>query len=524
MADTPNAIAQLGQFWATRNSRQKAFLAGGAIASGLLVAVFVWLIGTPDYKPLSSGLDDSDAQALVAKLDQQGIAHQTSADGKTISVPADKLAAARMQMASDQDLHSGRIGFELFDKSSWGQTEFDEKVTYQRALEGELGRSIQTLSNVENARVHLVMPADSVFVDQQQQGKASVILTLRSGSLTKEQAIAITRLVAGAVGQLKPEDVAIIDADSGRSLSGGQDAMDSGGGDSDLTARLISTLEPVAGPGKIRASVSVAYDQGTIDENEEKYDPDVSAVLSDQKTEDQVGGANVPSGVPGTTSNVPSVANTKPPVTPATQHSITENKQFAVNRTVVHTVTPAGRVQRISAAILVDDDLERNVANGAVHFTRHKRSPQEMEQIKNLAETVIGYDAKRGDTISVENISFNSDAADLDVPAPTLLQQTQRTVTDYSPALRPFLLLGVFLLAYFLIIRPVQKRVLSTTPAPAALPGRLMADEYEALPEATAEMHTQRAAQLKKQALETLRQNPLQTTRAVQAWLREENS
>jgi flagellar M-ring protein FliF len=396
-------------------------------------------------------------------------------------------------------------------------------VTYQRALEGELGRSIQTLSNVETARVHLVMAADSVFADQQQQGKASVILTLRSGSLTKEEALAITRLVAGAVGQLKPDDVAIIDADSGRSLSGNQDQIDSGG-DSDLTARLISTLEPVAGPGKIRASVSVAYDQGTVDENEEKYDPDVSAVLSDQKTEDQEQGANIPSGVPGTTSNVPSVASTKPSVTPSTQHSITENKQFAVNRTVVHTVTPAGRVQRISAAILVDDNFERKVENGAVHFIRHKRSPEEMEQIRNLAETVIGYDAKRGDAISVENISFNSETADLDMPAPTLLQQTQKAVTDYSSAIRPLLLLGLFLLAYFLVFRPVQKRVLSAATALPALPGRFMADDAEALPVVTAEMHTLRAAQLKKQALETVRQNPLQTTRAVQGWLREENS
>jgi flagellar M-ring protein FliF len=367
------------------------------------------------------------------------------------------------------------------------------------------------------------MAADSVFADQQQQGKASVILTLRSGSLTKEEALAITRLVAGAVGQLKPDDVAIIDADSGRSLSGNQDQIDSGG-DSDLTARLISTLEPVAGPGKIRASVSVAYDQGTVDENEEKYDPDVSAVLSDQKTEDQEQGANIPSGVPGTTSNVPSVASTKPSVTPSTQHSITENKQFAVNRTVVHTVTPAGRVQRISAAILVDDNFERKVENGAVHFIRHKRSPEEMEQIRNLAETVIGYDAKRGDAISVENISFNSETADLDMPAPTLLQQTQKAVTDYSSAIRPLLLLGLFILAYILVFRPVQKRVLSAATALPALPGRFMADDAEALPVVTAEMHTLRAAQLKKQALETVRQNPLQTTRAVQGWLREENS
>src|SRR5271168_4850298 len=144
-----NAPEQLKQFWATRNGRQKGMLVGGAGASALLLVLFLRLIGTPDYKPLFTGLEPADAQALNAKLDAQAIPHETSADGKTISVAADKLDAARMLTATQGDLHSGRIGFELFDKMSWGQTEFDEKVTYQRALEGELERSIQTLNDVD---------------------------------------------------------------------------------------------------------------------------------------------------------------------------------------------------------------------------------------------------------------------------------------------------------------------------------------------------------------------------------------
>ncbi len=153
MAGFNDITKQAQQFWTSRNKRQKMLLAAGAAASVLLVSLFAGLLGSPDYKPLYAGLEAADVQTLSAQLDAQSIPHQTSADGKTISVPADKLDVARMQTASQGTPHSGRMGFELFDKMSWGQTEFDEKVTYQRALEGELERTIETLSDVKSARV-----------------------------------------------------------------------------------------------------------------------------------------------------------------------------------------------------------------------------------------------------------------------------------------------------------------------------------------------------------------------------------
>lgn len=521
MAGFQDTIAQLKQFWASRNSRQKGTLLFGALAAGLLVALFVRLIGTPDYKQLYTGLDAADAQALAAKLDQQGISHQLSADGKTISVPADKLDAARMQTASDDNLHSGRMGFELFDKNAWGQTEFDQKVTYQRALEGELARSIQTLAGVESARVHIVMPEDSVFIDRQESAKASVILKCGSGRISKDEALAISRLVAGAVNELKPEDVAIVDADTGRSLN--VEDGDGASGSNDLSSRLISTLEPVVGIGKIRASVNVAYDRGTTDESQEKYDPNVSAVLSDQKSEDQAGGSAVTSGVPGAVSNVPSAKQSKPSITPSSQHSTSENAQYGVNRVIVHTVTPAGEVQRITAAILVDDEVVKTVENGKTHYVQRKRSQDELNQIRDLAKAVIGFDEKRGDTVTVENIRFDSDL-DLDNSASTWPAKMQKAVSETSPILRPLALLALFVLAYFFVIRPLQKHALSPSleveVAQPQLPGAAM----ESLPGVTAELSSVRAAQLREQSVEMLRQNPLQTTRAVQAWLREEHS
>jgi flagellar M-ring protein FliF len=530
-----NATDQVKQFWASRNGRQRAFLLGGAAISALLVTLFVHLIGGPDYKPLFTGLEPADAQELSAKLDAQGIAHRASPDGKTLSVPADKIDAARMMTAQDGGPHSGRMGFELFDKMSWGQTEFDEKVTYQRALEGELERSIQTLADVESARVHLVMPTDSVFVDRERGAKASVILKLRRGTISKDEALAIARLVSGAVDELRPEDVSIVDADSARSLGVGHDGMDDGqGSGNDLSARLISTLEPVVGAGKIRASVNVDYDQGSSDESQEKYDPTVSALLSDQKSEDHAGGgAPVPAGVPGTTSNIPTTDSKQQqqkqqaPPAQATQSSTTESAQYGVNRTVVHTVTPAGRVERISAAILVDDELVKSVQKGKTTYTRRKRSAQELNQIRELAEAVIGFDAKRGDTISVQNLPFDADAAEMEIAAPTWTTQVQKTVTDYSGLLRPASLLVLFVLVYLFVLRPVQKSVLTARPAPAGSDHLLPSPQPGAVPVARpAELGagSARAAQLKEETAEMIKQKPVHTARAVQAWLREEPS
>jgi flagellar M-ring protein FliF len=536
MAGTKNFAEQVKQFWASRNGTQRAFLLGGAGATALLLMLFMRLIGTPDFKPLFTDLDPADVQTLSAQLDAQGIEHQTSPDGKTISVPADKVDAARMQTASQGAPHSGRMGFELFDKMSWGQTEFDEKVTYQRALEGELERSIQTLSDVESARVHLVMPTDSVFLDRQRTAKASVILKLKRGTLSKGAVLAISRLVSGAVDDLQPQDVSIVDADSDRALGLGQDPNGEDNAGNDLTARLASTLEPIVGADRIRASVNVDYDQGTTEESQEKYDPSVSAVLSEQKSSDQAGGGaaggtggtGVASGVPGTASNIPT--KQAKPATPAaqtaTQSSITDSAQYGVNRTVTHTVTPAGRVQRISAAILVDDEVIRTVAKGKVSFTRRKRTQDELNKIQELAEAVIGFDAKRGDTISVQNMSFDTDPADGEPAAATWSTTVQKTVSDYSSALRPVSLLLLFVMAYVFLLRPVQKHALAPGSPALEVEPLLTAGGVETLQAPQVEMgvDAMRASQLREQTSQLIRQKPVHTARAVQAWLSEEHS
>jgi flagellar M-ring protein FliF len=529
MAGFKDVADQARHFWLSRTGGQKALLLGGTAGTLLLVAFFTRFLMVPNYKPLFTDMDPADAQKLVAQLDTQNIPHQLSPDGKTVSVPADKLAAARLQSASQGEPHSGRMGFELFDKMSWGQTEFDEKVAYQRAMEGELERTIQTLAEVERARVHLVMPTDSIFLDRQRTGKASVILKLKHNGLSKDAVVAISRLVAGAVDELKPEDVSIIDADSDRSLGLGHDGTSSGEAEeARLTERLINTLEPVVGANKIRASVNVEYDQGTTEKSQEEYDPTVSALLSDQKSEDQVSGGSVPTGVPGTASNIPSAKQAKPAVSQAAQSpmqsSKSETAQYGVDKTIVRTVTPAGRVERVTAAILVDDETVKSVRNGKVSYSRQPRSPEELAKIRELSQAAIGYDANRGDVINVQDMSFNADAADLDLPAPNWATQIQKTVVDYSTILRPVSLLALFLLAYLFMLRPIQKHVLSTNSLTSGMQPALATTNQHSLPMGSGEDDNMRASQLKEKALELVRLKPADTARALRAWVREDQS
>ena len=531
MAPVQGWIDRATRFWASRDLRQKRFLLAGAAATVILVALFARLIGTPDYQTLASGLETADVQKLSSQLDAQNIPHEAGTDGKSISVPAARLDAARMAVASLGAPGSQRAGFELFDKMSWGQTEFDQKVTYQRALEGELERSIETLSEVSSARVHLVMATDSVFVDRKRDAKASVILKLRGNGLSKDAVMAISRLVSGAVDSLQPEDVSIVDADTARSLGLGHNGQADGEGlEVSLSQRLISTLEPVVGFDKIRASVHVEQDQSSSEESQEKYDPTVSAVLTEQKTQEQSGGAQPTTGVPGTTSNIPTGKEKSSATPTTTQTSTTDNATYGVNRTMVRTVTPAGKIQRITAAILVDDAVVKTVQGGKPTYTRHKRTQDELNKIQQLAQAVIGFDSRRGDTISVQDMPFDTAAAEADLAAPNWIEKQGKTISNYSSLLRPVSLLALFLLAYIFVVRPIQKQALAPgqPPAPDAVQPALASSQHkDELPMMEAPQlrsPNQRANQLKEQTIELIKQKPANTTRAVQAWLREEPS
>ncbi len=523
MADLNQIAGKLKDFWTSRSSNQRIFLVAGAVATIGLLGVFTNLMLTPDYKTLVTGLETADSTALTTELAAKKIPFQVSPDGKTISVPADQLDAARLDVAANDSTHSGRMGFEIFDKVSWGQTEFDEKVNYQRALEGELERTITTLGGVKSARVHLVMATESVFLDRERSAKASVTLKLGRNGLTHEETTSIQRLVAGAVDGLKPTDVSIIDADSNQALGATGDVLGGEeGAERQLSQRLMATISPIVGADHLRASVNVEYEQGTTEVSQDKYDPAVSVPLTIQRSDEQTGpGAGV-GGVPGTTSNVPQQrANVPPPVgSDANQSSKTESATYGVNKTTSHSIEPAGRIRRITAAVVVDDLVRRTQgANGKWSETRSKRSPQELKQIEVLAQNAIGLDTNRGDVISVENLAF--DRADpMEMPALTVLDKARKGVSDFSTVLRSGMLLALFAMAYFLMVRPMQKRVLAgTVDAPQDVAFAAPATTLP-LPAPTGE--GVRALELKEQVVEQVKSAPSSSARIVQAWLRGE--
>ena len=521
-----STVADRGKtFWSGLRPQQRLFLGIGAAVTLGASILLVNMIVTPTYKPLMSGLDPADAQTIAAQLAAKKIPYQTGPDGTSIRVPASQLDAARLEVASHDATHSGRIGFEIFDKTSWGQTEFDEKVNYQRALEGELERTVQTIHNVKSARVHLVMPTDSVFIDNQRGAKASVIVRLKSGTLSRDEVNQIARLVAGSVDQLDPKDVVITDAEGNRALSG-NDAQNPDGDtlQQQLTKRLMATLAPVVGNDRIHATVDVEYETASSEENDEKYDPAVSAVLNMQRSEES--GAVGQQGVPGTSSNVPAAKTTAVSTTGSTgPSSKTESATYGVNKITRHEIDPAGGIRRITAAVVLDDAVDRQLKNGKWVSERRKISDSELKTITSLAQATIGYDAARGDVVSVQNVSFNR-SDDSDFPPDTWMERMRQQLGHNSSIIAYAGLVALFIAVYFLMFRPIQKRV--WTPAPQALPP---APETLTLPvettiehstEVPARVAAQRSLELKNELAAFIKSDPDAGTSAIRSWLREE--
>lgn len=450
--------------------RQQWTIAGGAVAAAGTLWLFVTLLAKADYKPLYSDLSPSEAQAIAGRLEGKRIPYEMSTDGKSLRVPAGQINKVRLEMASQGLPQSGRLGFELFDKPNWAGSDFAERVNYQRALEGELERTIQTLSDVEAVRVHLVVPQESLFTERDRPAKASVLVKLRGGRLGEESFQAITHLVSSAVDRMPPENVTVVDVNGHVPLLGKRGGRASVGDGADgfeksLAEKLVATLKPVVGEDKVKASVTVEYEVGTSESTQETYDPNGAVVLTSQVSEDRSGSAG-PEGIPGTASNVPDPAKSGGAVPEvdefgAMQNQRTESKTFALSKSVRHVVMPAGGVRRVHAAVLVDDAVEVKEENGQRTESRRKRTPEEIKQFQEIAAAAIGIDSNRGDHLAVENLSFLPLA--VETPAPPsaigrLIPQAERWIW----LVRYLALAILFGVVYLLFLRPIKKQIVSS--------------------------------------------------------------
>lgn len=531
MAANPNLVlAQAGGFVRSLSGRQRMLLAGSGVAVAITLFVFVRLMTAPEMKILYSGMTVAEAKSMGDRLAAKNVKYEIAADG-SIRVPADQLDGLRMEMASQGLPQSGRLGFEIFDKVNWTGSEFGEKVNFQRALEGELERTIGTLRQVEAARVHLTLPQETLFSERETEAKAAVVLQLR-GKSTPETTAAIQQLVASAVDHLRPENVTVVDAASNRPLHSPASGPQVGGSDleNDLQQKLVATLEPVIGAGRVRAGVRVEYELSTQEETQENYDPNSAVAITLQRSEEKTGAA-LAQGFAGTASNLPNTA-TQPPAKSALppiegQGSRSESGSYVVNKSVRHTMNPPGRIRRVSAAVLVDDNTETVEEKGATISKARKRSPEEMKHLEELAKAALGLDAARGDTVSVQNLAFHAEPAE--TPAPPAVEERVAVVVNRWSSLLRYAGIGLlFAVVYFVLLSPLKKQTMAAlrqAASPAGLPGggahagavdALAAAE---LPGAAPEL--KRTLALKQQLVEKVKQEPASAGRLVQSWMRQ---
>lgn len=571
--DASQILPQGKAFFSGLTQRQKILLAAAFVAVAGSLWLFVSLLGRGDYKVLYSGLDPTEASTISKRLAQENIPAQVSADGKTLSVPESHLEKARLDMAAQGFPQTGRLGFEIFNKPNWGESDFAEKVNYQRALEGELERTIQDLNDVEAVRVNLVLPHESLFTEQEREAKASVLVKLRGGHLSERSLKAITYLVSSAVDTLRPENVTVVDADGGVPivLRGGVKPGSMEGAveyEQALDQKLTATLTPILGADHFVARATVEYDPASSENTQEIYDPKDSVVLTSQVTSDNSDESS-DTGVPGAASNVPqsqassttnstsNAGNNSNASNATSADNSTDNgdeegsgqtsdsKTYAVGSTVVHTVRPPGAIRRISAAVLVDDVVETKTVNGHQTEVHTARTPAQIKQIQSLAAAVLGLDPARGDVVTVENMPFHITPLP---PAPPLigLKRIGPLLSEYGYLLR-YVILGLLgLLIYLFVFKPLLKQLASTAPQmAAALPGGpepapALAGAAGALPEPAPALtegesasglaagsegrERQRVKNLKEALAAKVTTAPSQAGRLLEGWLREDES
>lgn len=472
---------------------------------GVLVGTAYW-INTPTYTVLFSDLDAESASSVVSRLKTEKVDYQLDDAGRTVRVPASRVDELRLSFSSQGMPASGRIGFEIFDRTAFGTTEFLEHVNYRRALEGELARTIATIAEVAGARVHIAMAKDSLFAAEKQSAKASVVLRLKARKpLAPQTIMAIAGLVASSVEDLRPESVVVLDT-FGRSLTGKENVDEDASGlnldkqhrlERDLTNKVVSLLEPIVGEGHVRVNVAARLNPNSAEETEEHWDP--NTVLRSKQTSADIGsapaGAILTAGGAGaranTPPNAPGGAGTASVAAPApgTPPSRTvESSNYEVGRVTRHTISPSGQIARLSVAVLIDDSrpvaaattdtaaAAAGAAPGAAATpppapTSKPRTPEEVERIRKLVSAAVGFEEERGDQLTVENISFD-DGDQLPQEAPKTMLQRVTTVVQSNGAMEAVRTIGVLVLAvlaFFMFLRPVMNKALNP-PGSVSLP------------------------------------------------------
>lgn len=468
-----------------------ALLIAGAAVIAIIVALLMWA-RSPDYRVLYSNLSEADGGSIINELDTRGIPYRFRQGGQALMVPADQVHTLRLQLAEQGLPQGGNVGLELMEEQAFGISQFAEQVNYQRGLEGELARSMESLGPVNRARVHLALAKDSVFVRDREPAKASVVLTLHAGrTLGEGQVSSVVHMVSSSVPELAAEDVTVVDQNGRLLTTPDTDGAGLDGTQLDYIAeversyqrRIESILTPILGNQNVKAQVTAQIDFSQREETSERYgpnqSPDEAAVRSHQSRLDYSGNDDLAAGVPGALSNTPPGIAPSPVETPPDDEGEAEEApldeealadtrnlnrddviNYEVDRSISHVQHRRGQVERLSAAVVVN---YRQTPDDQGVMQPTPLSDAEVDQINRLIRQAMGFSEARGDEIAVVNRPF----AETTPEAEPLEWWQEPETQQLGMTLGRYLLVGLaILLLYLLILRPLIKRV-TQAPQPA---------------------------------------------------------
>lgn len=558
----PSLVQQL------RANPRLPLIVGASFALAVIAALWMWS-RQPDYSVLYSNLSERDGGAIIASLQQMNVPYKFAEGGGALLVEKSKVPEARLRLAAQGLPKGGTVGFELMDNQKFGTSQFAEQVNYQRALEGELARSINSISAVESARVHLALPKPSLFVRDQKKPSASVVLSLHRGrSIDEGQVSAIVHLISSSVPELSNKSITVVDQ-AGNLLS----AANTGTRGLDVSQlkyaleieqgyirRIEAILQPLMGTANVRAQVAADIDFSVVENTDEKYRPNQApgsaAIRSQQSSDSNQTNSNPPGGVPGALSNQPPVDPVAPialraapassiaasiaataggqttgaaaAVAPAnTRKDGTTN--YELDRSIRHVMQGAGGIKRLSVAVVVN---YRSTTDAQGKRSNKALTTAELEQVNNLVKEAMGFSAERGDSLNVVNSAFASDVAE----AVALPIWKQPENIDLAKTGGKYLLLALLaLFAWFSVLRPLLKKHLyaptlvgaeheQVTPTPNAQgPATSQAQTAASRLAEAKERSEQRDADNIQYAQATSVKNPQVVASLIKQWMAEKN-
>jgi len=527
-------FSQLSERFATLSQGQKvAALVLATVTIGSILAMSFW-IKTPDLQLLYANLSEQDASAIVDNLKSQKIPYELSNQGKTIRVPANQVHEIRLKMASEGLPEGSEVGLEIFDETSLGMTDFIQKLNFQRALQGELSRTIKTLDAVDHARVHLVIPKQTLFIREKPKGKASVTIKTKAGKFLNERQVqGIVHLIASSVEGITADNVVVVDV-KGNLLSGSQETNAGAARSSsnyqhkrrveqELEKNILAMLEDALGQGMIIARVTAKLDFEKNDQTEEIYDPDSSVIRSQQTASESTVGATPTGGVIGVQAQLPAGENQGGTGTSGQPSKRDKNNQvtnYEINKITRVVSKPTGTISKLSVAVMINGVMAENDAGEEEY---QARTQEEMDKYTQIVQSAVGYNQERGDQIKVENIQF-----DRSVELQRLKELEREKQIDLAFQVGKYILGLIFVILFYTrAIKPIINWMTTSPKKEEEVEEEVTTDgmtdeqrrEEEELQRLEAGLAS--ASEMRKSVTDFIEKDPKYTAGVVRKWLRE---